>query len=305
MSHSKRMKKISDSILTRCSLTALRVFQRTPRPLAYPIGRSLGWIAFHVWGRVRRIARTNLRAAFPDLSEDKILAIARSTFMNWGVFLMESIRLPRFSQWEWKNRVVIEGREHVENALEHGSGVILFTGHIGCFEMGAACVAHEGVPITAIARYAKTPEMTEQITKIRSAAGYKVLAQDTRGFKAMQRLRANEIVAMLIDQDAHHHGVFVNFFGRPASTPPGPAVLALRTGAALVPGWVIRQTDGKYHMIVESEIQVDSSDPSEENIRRITQEMTTRLETIIRQYPDQWLWMHRRWKTQPAKQVKE
>ncbi|MDQ2731913.1 MAG: lysophospholipid acyltransferase family protein, partial [Armatimonadota bacterium] len=173
------------------------------------------------------------------------------------------------------------------------------SGHLGCFEMGAAYAAYAGQAVSAIARYAKTSAITDRMNAIRESAGYKILLYDARGFRAMKNLRANELVFILVDQDEGAKGVFVDFFGQPASTVSGPAILAARTGATLLTAWVVREKDGRFRLICEPALPNPGPDASPEAIREVVQLYTNRLEAIVRQYPDQYLWMHRRWKTKP------
>jgi Kdo2-lipid IVA lauroyltransferase/acyltransferase len=291
-----------ETALPNLALGLLPFFQRLPARWLPPLGRAIGSAAFLVWGRYRRVAIDNLTHAFPEYSPDQIRTIARGCFRNWGIFLLHTLKLPGFTEQEWNDLLAEQGREHFLKARERGKGVLVVTGHMGCFEMGAAWAAHEGVPVSAIARYAKTPELTDRINKIREAAGYRILCYDARGFRAMRLLRANEMVAVVFDQDANTQGIFVDFFGRPAATAIGPAVLAARTGAALLPAWVYRREDGKYQIEIEPEIPVPPRDATPEQLRVTVQEMSSRLEAAIRRHPDQWLWMHRRWKTRPPEE---
>ena len=286
-------------LLIRFLAGAAPVLARLPDSLVGAAGRTLGLLAYCAWARVRKVALSNLSDAYPEKTPRQVQALARSTFANWGCFVLEFLRLPAYSPEELHRRVTVEGREYAESALERRNGVILATGHLGCFEMGAAYAASEGYGVSVIVRYAKTQELTEGVTRLREKAGYRVLAYDARGFRAMRCLKNNEIVCILTDQDSGPNGTFVDFFGRPASTPPGPAILACRSGAALIPAWVVQERPGHHRIILEPEIPLPSSHPTPEQVQSLTQEMTRRLEAIIRRYPDQWLWMHRRWKTQP------
>jgi len=283
--------------LTYQTLKLLPLFRRMPDWMARALGRVTGAAAYMVWKRPRRVAIENLAHAYPDWSEQQIRRLAYSAFQKWGGFFIQFLRLHSFTDEDWETRVIVEGSEHVYRALERGRGVIIATGHLGCFEAGAAYIGHLKMPVSVIARYAKTPAMTALVTGLRESGGYQVLVDDTRGFKAMRLLRANEIVCILIDQDSGSNGVFVDYFGRPASAPPGPAILAGRSGAAIVPGWVVEDPQGKLRFIVEPEVPNPGPRPTPDQVQVTMQEMTSRLEAVVRRYPDQWLWMHRRWKT--------
>ncbi len=278
-----------------------------PLGVAYVLARWAGSLAHLIDARHRRIARSNLRQRLttPDgdpLPEREVRRIARASFRHLAMNALEMLVLER----EMKRRgfdalVHTEGLHHLQDAVKRGPGTILVTAHLGNWEiMGATC-SHIGVKGTAVFRPLDNPLLDRWVRTLRSSS----LSQDVVPKKGAVRgllrgLKRGRVAGVLIDQDARRHGIFVPFFGVPASTTPTPAELAIRTGTDIITGFAVRTGPGfRYHEWFEPPVEVAPSGDREADVQRIMTELNRRLEAAIRQAPEQWLWAHRRWKTRP------
>ena len=192
----------------------------------------------------------------------------------------------------------IEGIEHLEQALAEGKGVVVFTGHFGNWELMGAVVASLGYPVDAVARKQNSSGADEFMAEVRRQYGLRI---HERGFSlraAFRALKQGRMLALLADQDARGRGWFVDFFNQPSSTFSGPVQLAQRLGAPIVPAFFVRTDRPGYRLVFCPPRQV-APDASIEEMQNQLQELTTTLEDTIRQYPEQWFWIHRRWKTKP------
>jgi Kdo2-lipid IVA lauroyltransferase/acyltransferase len=288
---------------TRQLLTFLRVLGAIlPLPVLRAMGRGLGIGAFHTMRRYRVVALDNLRRAFgEEWTEAQIQATARESFRNLGVTLVEFLlRQPRIKPEEVLAEVEFAGKEHYEAAFARGKGILLITAHYGNWEMMGPRLAREGYQVNAISRVADDPGTEQMIESIRTRCGTKQIPRRKAAREGLAALRRNEILAILLDQNTAEGGVFVPFFGHPASTAAGPAVFALKTGAALVPTFCLRNADGTHTIIAREPIYPESTGDRAEDILRLTAELTLTIEKQIRSRPDLWFWLHNRWKLQPT-----
>ncbi len=259
-----------------------------PRAIACRLGRWLGLVVFSLGVR-RRVVLENLRIAFPEKSETERLAIARGTFQHFGELLADIGRIPRWSDAEFHENVVIEKREIFDRALAEGRGVIVVTGHFGGFEIGPAGLQSLGYSVTSIFAPVRNPHVERYINGLRTLKGARTVMRGMGLRGALAALHQKQMIAIFADQDAGRNGVFVPFFGRIASTLTGPAEMALRTGAVLVPGFILK--DGPVYRFLPSE-PIPPSD-----VATMMTDFNRRLEAAIRQAPDQYFWLHKRWKT--------
>ena len=288
---------------TRQLLTLLRLLGAVlPLPVLRALGRGLGIGGFYAMRRYRVVALDNLRRAFgSEWSEEQIQATARESFRNLGVTLVEFLlRQPRITPEEVLAEVEFAGKEHYAAAFARGKGILLITAHYGNWEMMGPRLAREGYQVNAISRVADDPGTEQMIESIRTRCGTKQIPRQKAAREGLAALRRNEILAILLDQNTAEGGVFVPFFGHPASTATGPAVFALKTGAALVPTFCLRNPDGTHTMIAREPIYPESTGDRAEDILRLTAELTLSIEEQIRSRPDLWFWLHNRWKLQPT-----
>lgn len=282
-------------------LTLNGVGRLLPRQALPPIGRALGMAAFHAMPRYRKVALSNLRRAYgAEWSEAQIQDTARESFRNLGVTLVEFfLRQPRITGEEVEREVHFEGQEHYEQAFKRGKGVLLITAHYGNWEMMGPRLHRAGYKVSAVSRTADDPGTERMIEQIRTRCGLQQIPRKHAARMGLAALRRNEILAILLDQNTLEGGVFVPFFGHPASTATGPAVFALKTGAAIVPTFCIRDAGGRLRMKAWPPIYPEPSGNRAADVERLTAEITRVIELQIRERPELWFWLHDRWKLQP------
>ncbi len=260
--------------------------------LGAALGGTLGAL-----GLRRRVAEANLARAFPERTPAERGAILAAHYRELGRVAFEYARLPELARAPAGEVARVEGVEHLERARAAGRGAVLMSGHFGNFELGVAVVGGYH-PVELVVRPLSNPGVEQVLARARTAAGVGQISAVTGTRRAYQALREGRWVAMLGDQDGRRHGVFVPFLGRPASTPIGPARIALATGAPIIMGFDLRQPDGRH--VIEIEPPIEPGDPREPGAaERLTALHVARLERRVRERPECWFWLHRRWKTAP------
>jgi len=275
--------------------------------LGMQLAAVLGTIVFCVDRRHRLVAYDNLRRAFGDtLSRREIRRITLRNYIHMLRMAVDMIHLPRLHRAGrlWRH-IEMKNMKYVEEAVKVGKGGIFVTGHVGNWELIGWVFAAVGYNFNSLARPLDNPLLDEYMRRLREGTGQKIVRKE-RGLRTLARvLREGGYAAFLIDQDARGKGVFVEFFGREASTTPAVAALALRTGAPIITGFSKRVGGGlRYELTVTPPIWPESRGDRAEDIKRITSEMTRRVESAVRACPEQWMWLHRRWKTRPAEKGK-
>ena len=272
-----------------------------PRALALALGRALGGI----WGRLdrrhRAIARDGLRQSFPDWDDARLERTARAVYGHFGCILVDILWLSRHSGDRMHASVEWEGIEHFTAARATGRGILFFTGHLGNWEVLAVDHAHVRRAVAVIARPLDNPILDERLCAFRRRAGNSVIPKRHALAHVLRTLRTGQDVAILIDQNVQEQdGIFVEFFGRPAATTTAAAALALKTNCILMPVRSRLLPDGRYRLAYEPPVTWQASADHRADIARLTQLLTQRIEAWVHEAPEQWLWIHRRWKTQPA-----
>jgi KDO2-lipid IV(A) lauroyltransferase len=288
--------------LTRRFIRALELAGRvTPRAALVPLGRSLGILAYRTMPRYRKVALANLRRAYGDEWTDaRIEATARESFRHLGITLVEFfLRQPRITMEEVEREVRFVGQEHFEAAFARGKGAILVTAHYGNWEMMGPRLARAGYAVSAVSRTADDPGLENMIEAIRTRTGLRQIPRRQAARQGLAALRRNEILAILLDQNTLEGGVFVPFFGYPASTATGPALFSLKTGAALVPTFCLREADGTHTMKAWPAIYPEAAGDRSRAVQELTAAVTRVIELQIRERPELWFWLHNRWKLQP------
>jgi KDO2-lipid IV(A) lauroyltransferase len=267
-----------------------------PEPLSRALGTFIGWTFHAVDGAHRRLAVAQLAAAFPVRSRRECRRIARRTFGHFGRLLVAVLRASTLTPPEIARRVDFEGVERVRAALAGGKGAIIFVGHFGFWELHGLAHALVLPSLSVLARPLDNPYLDALLARMRAATGNRVIYRQGALRKVLRALQANEAVAIPIDQHIQGaNGVTVDFFDRPASTTSALAMLALRTGAPLIPAFSLPLPGGRYRMIYEHPVEPPapgSADP----VRELTQKCSDVLEMYVRRHPHLWLWMHRRWR---------
>ena len=271
-----------------------------PVSVADGLGTAIGLFFYAIDGGHRRVAASQLHAAFPMRTEAECRRIARETFVHFGRSLVTVLRVSTLTPARLLAMVDVEGADRIRTALAAGKGAIVFSGHFGYWELHGLVHALVLGPMSLLARPLDNPQLHVFLERTRCATGNAVIYRQGALRKVLRALQANECVAILIDQ--HIHGadaVPVDFFGRPAATTSALATLALRTGAPLVPAFAIPLPGGRCRLIYEHPVELPpatSTDP----VLDLTQRCTDVLEMYVRRYPHLWLWMHRRWRDLPS-----
>ena len=267
---------------------------------AAQVGAALGSLG-HTLRIKRDVAERNLRIAFPHESAARIEGIARASYEHLGRETMMMLRLATMSREEVIARTRTVNEDAVKEAIDRGRGIVVVAGHLGNWEIGAAMMAARGYAVDVIAKRTANPLFYERVLSARERLGVRVIDFQRATRQALQSLRAGRSVVFAADQHAGRSGLWVPFFGRPASTYRGPALMALRTGAALFLSIPVRLPDGMYETTFEP-IPVERTGDMEVDVLRLTEEYTRRLESAVRAYPEQYVWQHRRWRTPPRPQ---
>jgi KDO2-lipid IV(A) lauroyltransferase len=263
-------------------------------------GAAMARLGYRPFGIRRRVVERQIAAAFPELDRDEVARIAREAFAHLGRISVETALLSRIGPEEVLALVEgVDGWEIVERLLAQGRGLIVTTGHLGNWELGGAYVAARGIPIEVVARRMGNPLFDGYLTRTRSRLGMTVVPDREAVRRTPRALKAGKVVAFLADQAGLTlSSTYIPFFGRPAKTPRGPAVFALRLGAPLVFGVALRQPSGRYRISFE-EIPVADTGDRERDVDEMLLRYTRALERWVRAAPEQYFWHHRRWKRQP------
>ena len=265
------------------------------------LGGWLGRLAYRPLAVRRTLVEEHLRLAFPEKGADWVQETARQTYRHFGRELLEMARMTSLTPAELERETVIEGLELLQEAARSGTGAVLTAGHLGNWEIGCASLAVRGVPLDIIAQKQRNPLFNDAVVDARTRFGSGVIYRGRAPREALRALRAGRVVIFGADQNAGRHGVFVPFFGRPASTHRGPALMAQRTGAPIFFAATHRLPDGRHLLRVEP-VDADRSGALEDVIQRLTAAFTARLEAAVRETPTQYFWFHKRWKTRPPKE---
>jgi Kdo2-lipid IVA lauroyltransferase/acyltransferase len=269
-----------------------------PQPLAERLGAGLGSLARWPLGIRRSTVRDNLRTAFPDASEAWIEETARAAFLHLGREAAAILRLSRLDAAAVRERTSAPNWDALVAALGERRGALLVTGHFGNWEVAAAGVAARGVPIEAVAKRLRNRLVDARIEEMRGRLGIATIEMSEAHRAVPRALMAGKVVGLVADQDAGGSGVWVPFFGRPASTHRGPAMFALRFGAPLFACATRRLPSGHYVATLDR-IPVERTGDNEADVRRVTAALAAHLEQAVRAAPEQYFWFHKRWKTPP------
>ncbi len=272
-----------------------------PRALAVKVGQAIGALAHLVLPHLHRHAEINLGMAFPKLSVGERKRLERGAFRNLGRLLGEISQFPRLNRDTIESIVRYQGLENYQEAVARGRGVILLTGHIGAWELSVFAHSVYGYPMSFLARRVDNPLVEKLAESYRSRFGNRSIDKKGSVREVLKTLKSGGVIGILADLNAsREEGVFCDFFGLPACTTAGVATLALRTGAAVLPGYLIWDEAAKIHRLhFEPVIETINTGNQKEDVQANTARYTKVIESIIRRHPDQWLWIHRRWRTRP------
>lgn len=270
---------------------------------SYALARGLAWIMYSVDARHREVGIENLRHAFGDeLDDDQRDAVVRGVYYHFCRMIMEMLHLPRKIHLEnWREHVRLEGQGELLERMMDGQAMIFLTGHYGNWEMAGYLFGLYGYPTFSVARTLDNPYLENYLRAFRERTGQHLIPKKGGYDQMVEVLQSGRVLSMLADQDAGPRGLFVDFFGRPASTHKAIALLAIEHKTPIVVGVARRLGDEfSYEVRCEEVIEPSELTGSTDDVRILTQRYTSALERLIRQDPTQYLWLHRRWKHQPA-----
>jgi KDO2-lipid IV(A) lauroyltransferase len=282
----------------------IKILGLMPRPLArtFAIGIAQGFYLLHF--RLRQVGMRNLAMVFPEKSQAERRRILRGVFTSLGRQLAELCQFPRYTAENIDEVVVYDGLENYERAYARGKGVLFLTGHFGGWELSAFAHSLHGHWLHVVMRPMDNEYLDRLLQCYRTMHGNKTVAKDDFVRGLLAAMKAGETVGILMDTNmTPPQGIFVDFFGIPACTASGLARIALRTDAAVVPGFTIwDEALGKYRLRFDPALELVRTGHLEADIVANTQMFTKVIEDYVRKYPEQWLWVHRRWKTRPEGQ---
>ena len=279
----------------------LRGLGALPRPIARFLGGCIGLAAGGLLRRLRRVGQRNLAMAFPQMKPAVRTRILRESLRNLGWQLAEFARMSRYSRAEAQEYIRYEGLQNFLQARERGRGVFVLTAHLGAWELSSFFHSLMGYPMALVIRRLDHQRVDALVNGIRTLHGNRVLHKNDFARGLLKAMHQGETVGILMDTNmTPPQGVFVPFFGVEACTASGLARVALRSGAAVLPGFLLWEpAEGRYVLHFGQELELVRTGDSEADATANTALFTRTLESYIRRYPEQWLWVHRRWKTRP------
>jgi KDO2-lipid IV(A) lauroyltransferase len=282
-------------------LAVARTLGRLPRGLARLLAGALAWCVYNAAGRLRRVGQRNLQLAQSQLTNRQRDRLLRRLFRHLGWQLVEFCRMTRYTAENIRDWIAVEGQEHYLAAKARGKGVLIVTGHLGAWELSSFYHSLMGHPMGMVIRRLDNHRLDAYVNGIRCLHGNRVLHKDDFARGLLTAMRAGETVGILMDTNmTPPQGIFVDFFGTQACTASGLARVALKTGAAVLPGFMLwEQAQRRYVLHFGPELAFTRSANAEADILAATQQCTHAIESWIQRYLDQWLWIHRRWKTRP------
>lgn len=289
----KTVKRLGETILVRM-LVLLAV--TLPRRAGLSLFTFFGNVSHRCYGKDRVRARENIARAFPGTPAVVVRAIAKGVFQAIGRNSLDALRLTRQTKEQVLGSCLVSGEENLSRALSRGRGVVAVTGHIGCWELLGAYLSEKGYSVSVIANRLSNGSLDRMLIGMRRRHGVESFYRGSPAAAGYRALRRGEILGMLADQNIDTEAVMAPFFGRPALTPAGPAVFALRSGAAVVPMAIHMQPGGTHQITILPELEHPPEELSEQDRRTaLTCAITAAIEKLVRLYPQQWVWFHDRW----------
>jgi KDO2-lipid IV(A) lauroyltransferase len=292
---------MTDWLQYAAAITIVKILGALPRPISRAIAAGVARAAFAFLPKLRKTAEFNLRLAFPDWSKQKRRDITRQMVRNLGWMAAEFARLPKYTAENIEQFVILDGHENFLAGKQCGKGVIYLTGHIGAWELSSFAHALYGFPLHYMARPIDNARLDAFVNRYRCLSGNQPIFKNESARAMLKVLKDQGTVGILADQNTMpEEGVFVGFFGTPACTSTGLARVALHTDAAVVPGYAYWDPAmRKYRLRFEPPVELTRSGDAARDVQENTQRFTKIIEDIIRQHPEQWVWLHARWKTRP------
>lgn len=285
---------------TRTTHILLSVFHRIPRSVRKVFFLTIFFLFYHFGAKNRIITLHNLRRSFPEKRPREILTIARGVYRHFAIVAAEFFDLPYITRDTIHEWVDVEGVENFQAGIAKGKGLLSIVAHFGNWELMTIAGPMYLKPMYIVYRPLDNMVIDNVVEYVRTIQGNDLIPKGGLGKTIMDLLKANHLIGILSDQNvSSREGVFVDFFGRPACTGAGLAVMAMRSGSPVLPAFMARQKSGKYKFIIKPTIEAVCTDHYENDLVVNTQRFTKIIEDIIREYPDQYFWFHQRWKTKP------
>jgi KDO2-lipid IV(A) lauroyltransferase len=280
----------------------LKVCGLLPRGVARSLGSGGAALSFAMRPRLRRVTEINLKIAFPEWDDAKRKQVTRGMVHQLGWMAGEFTQFPKYMRRKIEEVVQLEGLENFVAAERRGKGVLFLTGHIGAWELAPFAQARYGHPLHFLVRAVDNPRLDGLVNSYRMMCGNRPIEKNQSARAVLRALGAGETVGILADQNTMpEEGTFVDFFGVAACTTTGIARMALHTDAAVVPGYILWDAkSAKYRLKLEPAVELERSGDLERDVRENTQKFTKVIENVVRANPEQWVWVHKRWKTRPA-----
>ncbi len=277
------------------------VFRILPDAANRRLGRWIGLAGFRLSTRRREIALNNLKHAMgEELSSHQLETLARESFANLGIGLAEFFKFPSLDAEKLAELVEFTGEKNLKSALLEGKGVLVLSAHLGNWDLLAASLAAKGFPISLITKVSRSSALNSVWMGYREAAGIKIFISSGSMGGILRQLKSGGIVGFVLDQNAlREDGVFVPFFGKAACTLSSLAILARRTGAPVIPVYTFRE-GGRHRVIVQGPIVTPDIEDRDLDVLKRTEAYSSWTEKVIREHPEQWTWLHDRWKTRPV-----
>jgi KDO2-lipid IV(A) lauroyltransferase len=287
-----------DHILIITIKSLQQVLRILPEKVQLAIGKFLGRLTFILLRNRKKVALSNIKRVFIDFSDEKIRAIAKSNFEKLGINVIEFLLMPFIKDREIPERFTVEGKEFFEEALLKGKGAIALGFHFGNWEVTGIVSKLLGHNIVALARPLKKQVLLNNfLNNLRGSTGLTIIVNENTGKEVMKLLKENKIVAILGDQrEKSSRGVFVELFGTKVPTSKGTTMIAMKTGAPVIPVYAIRKGFLRYTFVCGNPFKMERTGNIGELIEKNTRKINAFLETIIKQYPDEWFWVHKRWR---------
>ena len=263
------------------------------------LGKVLGHLYYILIKKQRNRAIKQMREGL-KISQEEAEKLVRQSFIAMGRNFLEIMYMPHLTQENFRDYIEIEHLERLQEAIAEGKGVVILTGHVGNWEWLSAAFTFSGLPVTAIAKPQPNEQHTRLLNHFRECIGVEIFSRGTSELLAAARaLKSGKILGFLADQDAGPGGAFIEFLGKTASTPMGPAVFAKKFNSPIIPAFILRQPDGHQKVFVGEVMRYEDTGDSDKDLYDLTVRMTKILENVIRENPTQWLWFQKRWNTPP------
>lgn len=272
-----------------------------PLKISMKIGKTVGRLLISLFPKLKKTANQNLEIAMPALTQEEKDRIIRGTIESLGRHIGFISHFKRFTPENVREVVEVVGREHFDKAEATGRGILFFTGHFGSWEVFGLLSPSFGYPMNILVRRIDNPLVENFVDGLRTRLGNKTLDKRRAARKMFRLLENGEILGILADLNVQEReGVFVDFFGVPASTTTSIAKLALKTNAIVLPAFAVwNKEKQKYVVHLEPLVEYEKTGDSKKDVQKLTQDVTKVVEKYVRKYPDQWLWIHKRWNTRP------